>query len=128
MVSLFNPGAWLKLTIAVSVFVQAEYAQGEATKYDGSEVKLAIEEAAVLNVCPDRALLKFAKLEVSNCRDHISKFAPVCWHQIDRVATDYKIEQGEKGRKRFISILTIYTSCVRAELLKQLVKSSKESD
>ena len=119
--------AKLMVAAIISFSCHAGFAQDASTKFVESEIKAAIEEAAVLNVCPDQALLELAEIVVTNCRTHIAKLAPLCWNMIDRIIPNYAIEQSEMGKERFISILAIYASCVRAELLGQIVESSRES-
>ena len=118
-----------KLKIAVIIFVscQAGHAEDAATKYDEPQVKAGVEESTVYLICPDQTLLEVAEIEVGDCRSHIAKLAPICWHLIDPLVSDYKIEKGEMGKKRFLSITAVYTSCVRAELLRQIVRSRRES-
>ncbi len=120
----------VKLTFAVLVFVscQAAHAQDASTKIDEPKVKAGVEEAAVLDICPDRTLLEVAEIDVGDCRSHIAKLAPICWHLIDGIVSDYVIEQGEAGKDRFIRITVVYASCVRAELLRQIVRSRRESN
>jgi len=123
----FHLDVWLKLAILTLVCCRPSLAQDAVTKFDESEIKAAIEESAVLDVCPDRDLLKFAQIEVDKCRSYISKFTHLCWNSIDNIISDYEIEQNEMGKKRFISILSVYASCIRAEILGQIVESNKES-
>ena len=66
------------------------------TKYDEPKVKAAVEEAAVLDLWPDRTLLEVAEIEVGDCRSHIAEFAPVCWHLIDGLGIDRLIIQSNQ--------------------------------
>ena len=118
-----------KLNFAVLVFVSCQpgHAQDAAAKFDEQQVKAAVEEAAVYLVCPDQTLLEVAEIEVGDCRGHIAKFSPICWHLIDPLVSNYDIEQGEIGKKRFINITAVYASCLKAELLRGIVKSKRES-
>ena len=119
-----------KLNLAVLVFVscQAGHAQDAAANFNEQQVKSAVEEAAVYQVCPNQTLLEIAEIEVGDCRSHIAKFSAICWHLIDPLVSNYELEQGEKGKKRFINFLGVYASCLKAELLREIVESSRESD
>ena len=123
----FCHDVWLKFAAIILVCCEAGQAQGAATEFSESEIKRAVEESAVLTICPDQALLEFLDIEVGSCRSHISTFAPVCWHLIDKLVSDYEIESGEAGKERFISILSVYSSCIRSELVREIAKSSRES-
>ena len=98
----------MSFAVVIFVFCQIGHAQHAVTKYDEPKVKAAVEEAAVLDLWPDRTLLEVAEIEVDDCRSHIAEFAPVCWHLIDGLVSDYEIEQSETGRERFTIIAVIY--------------------
>jgi hypothetical protein len=119
--------AYVVAIVIACVLFQSSSAQDATTKHDEPKVKAAVEEVAVLAVCPDQILLEVAEIELEDCRSHVAKIAPICWHLIDRVISDYEIEQGEMGKEQFLNIAAIYSSCVRAEILRQIVKSKRES-
>jgi hypothetical protein len=110
---------------------QAGYAQDSEEKYSESEVKAAVEEIGVLNICPDRTLLELAELEVEDCRNRLSKLKAVCWHIIDSVVPDYEVEKNEDDKEvaknQIISLSLVYSSCIRSEILKGIVKKRRES-
>ena len=81
--------AKLKFAVFVLVSCQAGHAKDAAPKFDEPVVKARVEEAAVLDVCPDRTLLEVAEIEVGDCRSHIAKLAPICWHLMDGIISDY---------------------------------------
>ena len=118
------------VTIFLLVF-QAGYAQDSVAKYLESEVKAAVEEIGVLDICPNQALLELAELEVENCRNRLSKLAAVCWHIIDPVVPSYELEKGEDNKelakKRIISLSLVYSSCIRSEILRGIVKKRREA-
>ena len=106
------------------------FAQDSIKIYDEPEVKAAVEEIGVLNVCPDQALLKLSEIEVENCRKRLSKLAVVCWHIIDPVIPNYEIvvdtNKKEIAKNRINSLSLVYSSCIRSELLRGIVKKSRE--
>lgn len=123
--------AKLKLAVFIFLSCQAGQAQDEMTKYDESQVKAAVEEAGVLDICPDQTLLEVAEIDVGDCRSHLANLAPMCWHIIDPLVSDYEIAKDETRKEmakdRFIKIAVVYSSCLRAELLRQIVRSRRES-
>jgi hypothetical protein len=104
----------------------ASHALDASTLSDEEKVKAAFEEVAVLDVCPDRTLLELAQLETEDCRSHIAKIAPVCWHLIDGLVSDQKTKQDELRKERNLTIAALYARCVRSEILRQIVKSKRE--
>ena len=118
----------LKLTFAALIFVscQAGHAQDAPTHLDESQVKKAVQELTVQDICPNPAFLELAEIEMGDCRSHIAIYAPVCWHIMDPIVVDYEIEGGGKEKNRFLSIAHVYASCVRGELLREIVKSRRE--
>ena len=123
-----------RFIVVLFLFITCDsgFAQDSITNFDESEVKAAVEEIGVLDVCPDQALLKLADLEVENCRNRLSKLAVVCWHIIDPVIPDYEIQMDENNKEgakdRIISLSLVYSSCVRSELLRGIVKKRKENN
>lgn len=111
---------------------QFGYAQEPSAKYTEDEVKMAVEEIGVLDVCPDQALLKLAELEVENCRSRLAILSVVCWHIIDPVVPDYEIEKDENNNEiakdRLISLSLVYSSCIRSELLRGIVRKQRETE
>jgi hypothetical protein len=122
-----------KIVAAFFLFVsyQAAYAQDSMGKYDESEVKEAVEEIGVLDICPNQTLLNLAELDVQNCRNRLARLASVCWHIIDPLVSDYEIEKDQNNKEiakdRIISLSLVYSSCVRSELLRGIVKKRRAS-
>lgn len=126
-----NPARSTVVIILLLAF-QAGFAQDAVTKYTEPEVKAAVEEIAVLDICPDRTLLELAELEVQNCQNHLSELAAFCWHIIDQVVPDYEIEKGEDdkevGKKQLIGLSLVYSSCIRSEMMRGIVDERRAAN
>lgn len=124
--------ARLIIAVFVCLFHQIGYAQDSVAMYSESEVKAAVEEIGVLNICPDQSLLKLVELDVENCRSRLAKLAIMCWHIIDPVIPNYEIERDEdskeSGKSRIISLSLVYSSCIRSELVRGIDRKRRDSD
>ena len=120
------------MAIILCLSFQFGYAQDSIAIYSESEVKAAVEEIGVLNICPDQSLLKLVELDVENCRSRLAKLATVCWHIIDPVVRNYEIEKDEDSKEsaksRIITLSLVYSSCIRSELVRGIGRKRRESD
>lgn len=99
----------------------------KAAKFQEGEVKANAEEAAVLWVCPNTELLKLLEIDTDDCRDHVAEVIPVCWHLLDKIVSDYEVNNSDDGKKRFLAITVNFTSCIQSELLTQSVNKKRLS-
>lgn len=101
------------------------YAQETEVAMGETEVKSAIEYAAVKVICSDQTLLDNVEIDFRDCPDRASAFASLCWKVVDKVVPSYEFILNEKVKERFMAIADVYTYCVQAELLILAIKIKK---
>lgn len=110
------------------VHLQPVFAQSDGSEFRANDVKAAIEYTVALDVCSDVKLLELSGIDSSSCEARLAEFSAVCWHQLDRLKLNYELAKDDTGREQFIGISLVYESCIRAELLRKIVRAWQDSD
>lgn len=104
------------------VIVDLVVAEDSETKIEEKDFKVAAEYLATNDICADSRLRSLADLTSASCEDDLAFYSKVCWPQLDGLNLNYEATNDDESREKLISVSLLYGSCVRSELLRQIVR------
>ena len=108
--------------LAQLAIVDSVVAEDAETKIEEKVFRLAAEYLAANNICADSRLRELANLDSASCEDDLAFYSKVCWPQFSGLNLSYEAIDDDESRERFYSVSLLYGSCVRSELLREILR------